>query len=531
MSAVWLTADGVGLETLADDVLDLLVDGRRVWSFRPRETAVATSAGHLVEWPRDLGSYLDGTATFAVRDSSGVLLAQDELGFGDGASGASAARIAVVDESGHDLVIGTNGRLVRTFETRTAEQLVPLIDALEVVVRALAAHGVAAFPAYGTLLGAVREGRVIGHDDDADVGYVSRCTHPADVVIESFRLQRSLQAEGFRIVRYSGGAFKVEVGHETGAPIGLDVFAGFFHEGNLALMGEIYQPFETSWIFPLGEVELEGRRLPAPARPEKLLEAMYGPSWQVPDPTFRFETPQSVHDLFNGWFRGTRTYRNLWDRRYSTSTAHGPLNSDPHKIARVLKREEAPGSLVVDLGCGRGQDAVWLAKKGFRVVGLDYSANGYAFFDHLAQERDWALEFHEMTLLEQRHVVAWGAELAMRPGPRAVLARHLLDATTPRGRDGLWRLCRMLLGREGGRLYLEFMSLDPARDVRAMPEGLEYPDGLIREVDPDVVAEEARAVGAVVLRRRAMTPVEWELPSPPAAGSPVPQSCRMVLQW
>ena len=39
-----------------------------------------------------------------------------------------------------------------------------------------ATAGVEAFLAYGTLLGAVREGRLLGHDSDADLGYVSRHT-------------------------------------------------------------------------------------------------------------------------------------------------------------------------------------------------------------------------------------------------------------------------------------------------------------------------------------------------------------------
>ena len=52
--------------------------------------------------------------------------------------------------------------------------------------------------------GAVREGRLIGHDSDADLGYVSEHTHPVDVVRESFDLQRSLADMGYSISRYSG---------------------------------------------------------------------------------------------------------------------------------------------------------------------------------------------------------------------------------------------------------------------------------------------------------------------------------------
>ena len=47
---------------------------------------------------------------------------------------------------------------------------------------ALEEAGVRPFLAYGTLLGAVRQGDFIGHDSDADLGYVSEHDHPVDAV-------------------------------------------------------------------------------------------------------------------------------------------------------------------------------------------------------------------------------------------------------------------------------------------------------------------------------------------------------------
>ncbi len=193
----------------------------------------------------------------------------------------------------------------------------PLLDSIEEVLGALKKAGIDAFPAYGTLLGAVREGRLIGHDSDADLGYVSEFTHPVDVVRESFRLQRALADMGYRISRYSGGAFKVDVVEGDGSVRGLDVFGGFLADGNLHLMGEIRTPFEREWIFPLGTCTLEGRELPAPANTDEFLAATYGPGWRVPDPAYKFETPESTHRRLNGWFRGTRVKREAWDRTYS----------------------------------------------------------------------------------------------------------------------------------------------------------------------------------------------------------------------
>ena len=92
---------------------------------------------------------------------------------------------------GRPLGIDKSNRITTTFDTRDAEQTKPLLDSTEQVLAALHEAGVDAFPAYGTLLGAIREQDFIGHDSDVDLGYVSRHTHPLDVIRESFRLQRT----------------------------------------------------------------------------------------------------------------------------------------------------------------------------------------------------------------------------------------------------------------------------------------------------------------------------------------------------
>ena len=95
---------------------------------------------------------------------------------------------------------------------------------------------------------------------------------------------RAVADRGWATYRYSGLAFRVEVVEADGATRFLDVFGGFLDGGRLYLMGEVGHPFEREWLLPLGTTTLRGREYPAPARPEKLLEVMYGPSWEVPDP-------------------------------------------------------------------------------------------------------------------------------------------------------------------------------------------------------------------------------------------------------
>jgi SAM-dependent methyltransferase len=452
VSGVRVDDEGIRARSADEVVLDVLFDERRIWSFHLHRDGEPRAGGHQVGWPSALRRFLDGTTRLQVVEHVTGAVAYDEevrLGTGTG-------RIAVVNDRGLPLGIDKSLRLAQTFDTRSAEHVAPLLDSIEEVLLALHKAGVDAFIAYGTLLGAVRGGRLIGHDSDADLGYVSAHTHPVDVVRESFRLQRSLADMGYRITRYSGAAFKVDVVEADGSVRGLDVFGGFLRDGQLYLMGEIRTPFEREWVFPLGTTTLEGRELPAPADTDRFLTATYGPSWRVPDPAYKFETPQSTHRRLNGWFRGTRVRREAWDRTYSRLPS-APPTVEPSPFATwVVRRENGVPAQVVDLGCGRAVDDLWFARQGAHVTGFDYVLRGSKPVAALARAEGVDLELRHLNLCELRSTLAESARVARRPGPRVVTARHVADATDRVGRQHLWRACEMML-RDGGRLYLELL--------------------------------------------------------------------------
>ena len=58
---------------------------------------------------------------------------------------------------------------------------------------------VEAFLNFGALLGAIREGGMLGHDSDIDLAYVSPHTSPADVILESYGIERGLRALGWPV--------------------------------------------------------------------------------------------------------------------------------------------------------------------------------------------------------------------------------------------------------------------------------------------------------------------------------------------
>ena len=450
VSDVTVDAEGVRARSRQEAVLDVFFDGRRILSFWLHRDAVRDGRGWLFAWPKTLREFLDGkTDVRVVVTTTGQEVFRGEVTFGSG-----RGRVAVVNRNGQPISLDKYLKRVVAFENRSPEELQPLLDAIDEVIAALKDVGTEAFLAWGTLLGAHREGRVIGNDADADVAYVSRYTHPVDVIRESFRMQRQLVEHGYHITRYSALAFKVDVDEGDGVVRGLDVFGGFFMDGNLHLMGEIREPFEESWIRPLGTTTLEGRTFPAPADPDRVLTAMYGASWRVPDPAFHFAPPATTVRRLNGWFRGLRVGRAKWDRVYSRKQR--PIPDEPSALVAWAAEREPGAATYVDLGCGRGADVLWMAGRGVPSVGLDFQPRSYAE----AAARDIPdAEFWRCNLLELRDVLPAGAELARRPGPRLLVARHLVDTLGPEARQHLWRLARMVLaGSGGGRLYLEFLA-------------------------------------------------------------------------
>lgn len=511
VSEVSVDAEGISARSRREVVLDVAFDGRRIYSFWLHRDGTRRPGGvRLVPWPQAVRRFLNGTTrlTLTVHET-GQVVHDAEVRLGTG-----AGRIAVENKDGQPLSLDKSLRLVQTFDNRSEENVRPLLDAIDEVLAGLKAAGIDAFLAYGTLLGAIRNGRLIGHDSDADLGYVSAYEHPVDVIAESFRVQRALVAAGYRITRYSAAAFKVDVVESDGHVRGLDVFGGFMSDGRLHLMGEIRTPFRREWVTPLGRATLEGREFPVPADTDRFLAATYGKSWRVPDPAFHFATPASTHRRFDGWFRGIRNGRPQWDRYYSKRRVPG---DEPSELALFAAHREDPTTPVVDLACGTGTDVLWFARRGTPATGVDFVRRGFEAAEEAAAAEDLAARFLACNFLETRSVIATGGLVGVEPGPRVLLARHLADNVDRKARRNAWRAARMML-QDGGRLYVEFL-VQRGDGVLARRERAK-----IRK--PALVARELRAAGARIVERETV-----KIPRAGRSGGSPTKICRMVATW
>jgi SAM-dependent methyltransferase len=91
--------------------------------------------------------------------------------------------------------------------------------------------------------------------------------------------------------------------------------------------------------------------------------------------------------------------REEWNRRYAGSELL--WTAQPNRFLVAETGDLAPGR-ALDLACGEGRNAVWLAEQGWQVLGVDFSDVALAKARELAAARGTEVEWTQADLLEHR---------------------------------------------------------------------------------------------------------------------------------
>jgi SAM-dependent methyltransferase len=192
-----------------------------------------------------------------------------------------------------------------------------------------------------------------------------------------------------------------------------------------------------------------------------------------------------------------------WDERWQERGLH--FQGDPSSILVSELAPVSPGR-ALDLACGGGRNAVWLAENGWTVTGVDFSRAALALARKLAGERDVGVEWIEddvrtyepepgafdLVLVsylhlprdERRHVMAHAVSALARGGLLFVIGHHLENVGTgapgPSNPDVLYTTDDLVADLDG---------LEVERAAR-----------VVRRVETD--SGEAEAIDALVLARR-----------------------------
>jgi SAM-dependent methyltransferase len=177
--------------------------------------------------------------------------------------------------------------------------------------------------------------------------------------------------------------------------------------------------------------------------------------------------------------------RERWDRRWAGERANASTAPSQFLVAEVA--DLRPGA-ALDLACGSGRNAVWLAEQGWRVTAVDFSGVALRMARRLAAERRAEVEWVEAD------VVTW------RPPSRAYDLVCLLYLQRPvlERRTVLARAASAV--RAGGTLVVvghDRLNLTEGWGGPTQPDVLFTPDDVVAQIG-DLVVEKARRVRRAV---------------------------------
>lgn len=192
----------------------------------------------------------------------------------------------------------------------------------------------------------------------------------------------------------------------------------------------------------------------------------------------------------------TEERRALWDERYATEG--WVFGVEANRFVVDFFATQPPGRLL-DLGCGQGRNAVWLADAGYDVLGLDLSPVAIEQARRLAAEAGVAAEFAAVDLAnwepepdafdyallsylqlhpQPRRKVHRAVERALKRGGTVFLVAHHLD-NMEHGFGGP-QLPDVLFTE--GELETDFAGLDVVRS-EAVERLVETDDGTEAAID------------------------------------------------
>lgn len=151
----------------------------------------------------------------------------------------------------------------------------------------LAALGYDSFVNSGTLLGVVRDGNLIPHDDDVDLAVIL----PAETVPDVVRAWNVLKAQLARagLLRLDHDSASRSHCKLVAAGLSVDLFPAWVSGDRVYVWPHTNGDVATSGLLPLVERQIHGSTVRLPRQPEQFLERNYGPDWRTTDPVFRFD--------------------------------------------------------------------------------------------------------------------------------------------------------------------------------------------------------------------------------------------------
>lgn len=456
VTSIQINTTGITLPGRLVENYDVYFDKLHVWSFSSGELPIRQDGTRAVAWPRAMSNWLEGPSRISLRVGA-VEVHAEEVRFSD-----REGRVNFIDEYGIPVMIDKWGLIQRPFSGRDPAVVTQMLDITEKIIAILRDEcGVDCWLAFGSLLGAAREGGVIAFDSDVDLAYLSQKQSPVELNLEIYDITRALRRHGLRVLCKSGAFVTVLFDAPDGADGSVDIYTTFILDGNLYETATVRAPIPASDILPLGKVPFEGRELPVPRNVERLLEASYGPGWRVPDPSFRHLPGPEINKRFEPWFGSLMKNRRDWER-FIRRRPDTDLDQPSEFVSWVSSRIPENAD-ILDLGAGLAHNALAFARAGHSVVAADYARFTFRRATEQARSEGLDVKFINLNLRSLRNTLSGLARIVRwQPGPRVLFCSGLIESLDSAARLNLRQLLKYY-GRPGDQIFLEFSPGSPAK--------------------------------------------------------------------
>lgn len=321
---------------------------------------------------------------------------------------------------------------------------------------------------YGTLLGAVRSGNLIPHDDDMDLSIIVEAKNSREAYKKFLSLLTKIAFCGIHIKLVNPGLVKIFKFVPDVDQISIDVFLGWFDEsGKVSIHFLVDRGIETKDVLPFRELSFIDRTFFVPNNPEVVLEYVYGKGWKHENSAFKYTRADfwDNSDLkqFNEFIGTNNDY---WEYFYSGHKKNVVPDEPSDFACWIARNVKIPECFFIELGTGTGRDLMYLShdKRIKNYLGLDYAFDSLAIVKSKVDLLDE--EIRKKIILRYFNCYdpvstdfIWDEFLGYEDScPVVIYSRFFLHAITPSGLDKVLDFSRNFLHARGGIFIAEFRT-------------------------------------------------------------------------